>query len=49
MFVRGSPGVMITMSGTNDAADEACYIMKRAADMAYRLLATTFVPDTMSD
>ena len=31
VLVRDSPRVMIATSGTDDAADEACYIMERAA------------------
>lgn len=31
VLVRNDPGVMLTISGTDDAEDEVCYIMKRAA------------------
>jgi D-amino-acid oxidase len=31
VLVRDSPRVMIATSGTDDAGDEACYIMERAA------------------
>lgn len=31
VLVRNSPGVMLTISGTDDADDEVCYIMQRAA------------------
>ncbi len=31
VLVRDSPHAMIAMSGTDDAADEDCYIMERAA------------------
>ncbi|KAM0313084.1 hypothetical protein ACHAO8_005724 [Botrytis cinerea] len=31
VLVRNDPGVMLTISGTDDGDDEVCYIMKRAA------------------
>jgi len=31
VVVRNDPGVMLTISGTDDGDDEVCYIMKRAA------------------
>jgi D-amino-acid oxidase len=31
LLVRNDPGVMLTISGTDDGDDEVCYIMKRAA------------------
>ena len=31
VLVRNDPGVMLTISGTDDGDDECCYIMKRAA------------------
>lgn len=31
VLVRNDPGVMLTISGTDDAEDEVCYIMQRAA------------------
>lgn len=31
ILVRNEPGVMLTISGTDDGEDELCYIMKRAA------------------
>lgn len=31
VLVRNDPGVMMTVSGTDDAEDEVCYIMQRAA------------------
>ena len=31
VLVRDSPRVMVATSGTDDAPDEACYIMERAA------------------
>jgi D-amino-acid oxidase len=30
VLVRNDPGVMLTISGTDDGDDECCYIMKRA-------------------
>lgn len=34
VLVRDSPRGMISTSGTDDAADEACYMMERAAGMS---------------
>lgn len=31
VLVRNDPGIMLSISGTDDAEDELCYIMKRAA------------------
>ena len=31
VVVRNDPGIMCSTSGTDDGADEACYIMQRAA------------------
>ena len=31
VVVRNDPGVMLTISGTDDGDDEVCYIMQRAA------------------
>lgn len=31
VLVRNDPGIMLTVSGTDDGHDEICYIMKRAA------------------
>lgn len=31
VVVRNDPGVMLTVSGTDDGDDEVCYIMQRAA------------------
>ncbi|KAF4635672.1 hypothetical protein G7Y89_g2432 [Cudoniella acicularis] len=31
LLVRNDPGVMLTVSGTDDGEDEVCYIMQRAA------------------